>query len=157
MPINTGHWNFQRRSRQYIYHHCQLISIAPAHVLLVSVCVFMLPMLALVDEHVKPATMFHVNNWYVQEYHITFSHTPLLLPSFKNLLPAMVLQNKVASTIKCPSDTLFCFVFPPVSLDLCLDFLPGMVVLALLLLLSGDIETNPGPVGEFSVFVFFPH
>ena len=64
----------------------------------------------------------------------------------------MVLQSSVArSNIDCPSSHSGILVFPvrPVL------FGPGRIVVemvvVLLLLLSGDIETNPGPVGEFCV------
>ena len=166
MPISNGHQKVQtntmkvyQRPRQYIYQRCQLGRVSPGLGLLVSVCILMLPMLGLVDEHAQLATMYHmntINQWNVHPRHMTFSHIPLLLPSLNNVLPAMALQNRVArSIIGCPSYTLSHSDFPHRSPVLYLNLPSGLgrrvvgVVLVLLLLLSGDIETNPGPVGEF--------
>ena len=166
MPISTGHQKVQantmkvyRRPRQYIYHHCQLGHVSPGLSLLVSVCVLMLPMLGLVDEHAQLTTMYHMNTinlCYVHPCHITFSHIPLLLPSLNYVLPAMALQNRVARLIiRCPSCTSSQSGVRHRSPILHLILRSGLgrrvvgVVLILLLLLSGDIETNPGPVGEF--------
>ena len=165
MPFSTGHQKVQtnimkayRRPRQYTYQHCQLGHISPGLGLLVSVCVLMLPMLGLVDEHVQLTTMYHtslINQCYGHPCHMTFSHTPLLLPSLNNVLPAMALQNRVArSNIRSPSYTssvwcLSLFSHPtPQFLLLSGREVMGVLVV-LLLLLSGDIETNPGPVGAF--------
>ena len=41
----------------------------------------------------------------------------------------------------------------PVTVCVFMQLLLGRVVILLLLVLSGDIETNPGPVGESSIFV----
>ena len=81
---------------------------------------------------------------------MTFNHTPLLLPSLNNVLPAMV----VRSNIGCASYSSSNSGVHHVPLILHLDFPSGLgrrvvgVVLVLLLLMSGDIETNPGPVGK---------
>ena len=164
MPIRTGHQKVQtqimkvcRRPRQYIYQHCQLGHVSPGLGLLVSVCVLMLPMLGLADEHAQLTTMYHmnfINRWHVHPCHMTFSHISMVLPSLGNVLPAMILQNRVVRlNIGCPSYTLAqsgVHCVPPN-----LNLLSGLgrwvvgVLLGLLLLLSGDIETNPGPVGEF--------
>ena len=40
----------------------------------------------------------------------------------------------------------------PVTVCVFMQLLLGRVVILLLLVLSGDIETNPGPVGESSIF-----
>ena len=164
MPITTGHQKVQtnimkayRRPRQYIYHHCQLGHVSPGLSLLISVCVLMLPVLGLVDEHVQLITMYHVSpihQCYVYPRHMTSNHTPLLLPSLNNVLPAMALQNRVArSKIGCPSSSYSDFPHHSSVLHLTLPSGLGRrvmgMVLILLLLLSGDIETNPGPVGEF--------
>ena len=148
-----------RRPRQYIHHHCQLGHVSPGFSLLVSVCVLMLPMLGLVDEHVQLTTMYHmspIHQCYVHPRHMTFSHNPLLLPSLNNVLPAMALQNRVARpNIGCSSYTSSHSDLPHCSPVLHLNLPSGLerrvmgMVLILLLLLSGDIETNPGPVGEF--------
>ena len=166
MPISNGHQKVRtnimkvcRRPRQYIYDHSQLGHVTPGLSLLVSVCLLMLPMLGLVDEHAQLTTMYHMSpiyQWNVHARHMSFSHTPLLLPSLNNVLPAMALQNRVAkSNIGCPSYTSSHSDFPHRSPVLHLNLASGLgrrvvgMVLILLLLLSGDIETNPGPVGKF--------
>ena len=166
MPFSTGNQKVQtnlmkpyRRLRQYIFHHCQLGHVSPGLSLLVSVCILMLPMLGLVDEHVQLTIMYHIspiNQCYDHPSHVTLNHTPLLLPSLNNVLPAMALQNRVArSNIGCPSYTSsqsgVCHRSPVLHLNLPSGLGRRVVgvVLVLLLLLSGDIETNPGPVREF--------
>ena len=166
MPISSGHNKVQtntmkayRRPRQYIYHPYQPGRVAPGLGLLVSVCIFMLPMLVLVDEHAQLTTtylMSSINQWSVHPHHMTINHTPLLLPSLNNVLPAMALQSRVARlNIGCASNSSshsgVCHVSPILHLDLPSGLGKRVVgvVLVLLLLLSGDIETNPGPVGEF--------
>ena len=160
MPISTEHWKIQtntksayKRPQQYIYHNCRLGHVSPSLGLLVSVYIFMLPMLGLVDEHAQLTAAKPINQWSV---HMTYSHKPLVLPSLNNLLPAMVLQNKgVRSNIRCPSYTSSHSGLPSFAFSRCFNFSSclgrrvGVVVVSLLLLLSGDIETNPGPVGEF--------
>ena len=147
-----------RRPRQYIYHPCQPGRVAPGLALLVSVCILMLLMLVLVDEHAQLTTMYHtnpINQWSVHPHHMTFNHTPLLLPSLSNVLPAMALQSRVARSNTLPSYTSSHSGVRHVPPILHLDLPSGLgrrvvgVVLVLLLLTSGDIETNPGPVGEF--------
>ena len=165
MLLTTGNQkvrtNTTRAYRKYSqqsqnnYHQCQLGHVTPANALLTSVCILILPMVQLTAEHAQPATMYHVNptnQWYVHRQHMNISHASLVLHSLSNVLPAMVLQNSVV--IKCPSYTSchFSVCHTPSSLHLHLLSSLGRsvvaVVLALLLLLSGDIETNPGPVGE---------
>ena len=160
MTSSAGHHKVQinamkayRKQRQYIYSHCQLCHVTPSCAVIVGVCILMLPMLELATEHVQLATTCHIN--YVCPPHMNFSHTPLELPSLNNVLPAMVLQNQLAwLTIKCSSYT------KPHSSVCRFPLSPGStipsglgrrvvgVVVLLLLLMSGDIETNPGPVGE---------
>ena len=89
-----------------------------------------------------------INQWGVHSRHMTFRHTPLvlILPSLDNVLPAMALQNRVVlSNIGCPS-----YTSSQSGVHHILPFGLGRMVvgmvLSLLLLLSGDIETNPGPV-----------
>ena len=166
MPVTTGHQKVRtnsmkprQRPRQYIFHHCQLGHVSPGLSLLVSVCVLMLPMLGLMDEHVQLTTTYHmnpINQCYVHPHHMTFNHTLLFLPSLNNVLPAMTLQYRVVRLIiGCPSYTSSHSDFPHRSPVLHLNLPTGLgrrvvgVVLVLLLLLSGDIETNPGPVGAF--------
>ena len=109
-------------------------------------------MLVVVDEHAQLTTINHmnpINQWSVDPHYMTFSHTALVLPFLSNIIPAMVLQNMIVRlNIRWP----FQSGIPP-SLHFNLPSGLGRrvvgVVLVLLLLLSGDIETNPGPVGEF--------
>ena len=108
-------------------------------------------------EHVQLATKYHlspIHQWYVHQHHLNISHTPLVPPSLSNVL---VLQNSVVRlNISCPSYASSCSSIYYVPPSLYLNLLTGlgrrviMVVLALLLLMSGDIETNPGPVGELA-------
>ena len=136
----------QQQHHQYIYHHCQLGHVIPGHAILLAVCIFMLPMLGVAAEHALLTTTHHTNP---AGGHVTFSHTPLVLPSFSNLLPAMVLQNRVVRSNMCFSHSLSHSSICPIFFGLCLSCLKKVVmVVVLLLLLSGDIETNPGPVGE---------
>ena len=167
MPISTGHRKFQtnimkgyRRPQPYTYHHWKLGHVTPGLSLLVSVCVLMLPMLGLVDEYAQLTTTDHmnaINQGSVHSCHMTYSHacTPLVLPPFNNVLPAMVLQNRVVwSNSRCVSYTSShssaCHVpsILPLNLPSGLGRRMMGVVFVLLLLMSGDIETNPGPVGE---------
>ena len=161
MPISTGHHNVQtnamkayQKQRQYIYRHCQLCHVTPTYAVFVGVCVLMLPMLELATEHVQLATTYymnHMNQWHVVPPHMTFNNTHLL-PFLNNVLPAMVLQNQLAwSNIKCLSSHSrvchVCLSSAPSSLGRRVVRVVGVGVL-LLLLMSGDIEMNPGPVGE---------
>ena len=159
MLIATGHRKvqtntmkaYQKHSRkQYNHHQCQLGRVTPGNALLISMCLLMLPMVKLSTKHVQLAITYHMIP--INQHHLNISHTPLVLPSLSNLLPAIVLQNSVVRlNICCPS-----YTSPPSSIfdSLHLNLLSSLVrsvvavVLALLLLLSGDIETNPGPVGE---------
>ena len=103
-------------------------------------------MLELATEHVQLTTtcrMNHINQCSLSR--MNCSHTPLVLPSLNNVLPAMVLQNTV--NIKCLS---YISSVRHVSLSTAPTGLARRVVVVLLLLLmGGDIETNPGPVGEW--------
>ena len=159
MPSSTQHRDFQtnamkayRKQRQNIYHHCSLCHVTPSLAILVGASILMLPMLELAAERAQLTTMYYTNHWHVHPRHVTFSHTPLELPSLNNVLPAMVLQNRVTwSNIKCLSYTsshssVRHVSHSPDSTGLGRRVV-GVVVL-LLLLMSGDIEMNPGPVGE---------
>ena len=139
----------QRQQHQYIYRHCQLGHVIPGHAILLAVCIFMLPMLEVAAEHKQLTTTHHTNP---AGGHLVFSHTPLVLSSLSNLLPAMVLQNRVVRLNMCLSRSFSHSSICPISSGLCLS-VPSclkkvVMVVVLLLLLSGDIETNPGPVGE---------
>ena len=137
---------YRRQQHQDIYRHCQLGHVIPGHAILVAVCIFMLPMLEVAAEHKQLITTHHTGG------HLVFSHTPLVLPSFSNLLPAMVLQNRVMRSNMCFSRSFSHSSICPISSGLCLSVSYSLkkvvMVVVLLLLLSGDIETNPGPLGE---------
>ena len=174
MLIATGHRKVhtdtmkayrKQYNYRYVYryhlHQCQLGHVTLGNALLVSVCILMLPMVQLSAEHVQLAITYHVNSinqWYAHRHH---SHTPLVLPSLNNVLPAMVLQNCVVRLIiGCPlytsSHFSVCHIPPNQHLNLLSGLgrkVMGVVLALLLLLLSGDIETNPGPIGEFFVLL----
>jgi len=170
MIIATGHWKVHTDTmkayrKQYNYHlhrhQCQLGHVTPGNALLISMCILMLPMVQLSAEHAQLVTKYHINlinQWYVHQHHLNISHTPLVLPSLSDVLPTIVLQNDVVRlNVICPSYTSS---RSSIRHSLHLNLLSGLwknvvaVVLALLLLLSGDIETNPGPLGEFLYAVF---
>ena len=156
----------QQSQYTYRYHQCQLGHVTPGNALLISVCILMLPMVQLTAEHAQLPTMYHVNptnQWYVHRHHMNISHTSPVLHSLRNVLPAIVLQNSVVRlNISCPSYTSSHFSVCQTLSSLHLHLLSSLrrsvvaVVLTLLLLLSGDIETNPGPVGECVCFSFHP-
>jgi len=141
-----------QRQHQFVYRHCQLGHVIPGHAILVAVCIFMLPMLEVAAEHKQLTTTHHANPADLHGGHVTFSHSPLVLPSLNNVLPAMVLQNKVVKPSVHLSHYLYHFRSDHISCGLGLSISSSLqmmvTVVFLLLLLSGDIETNPGPVGE---------
>ena len=142
---------YRRQQHQYIYHHYQLGHVIPGHAILAAVCIFMLPMLEVAYEHKQLTTTLHTNPVDLHGFHVTFTHFPLVLPSLSNLLPAMVLQNRVVRSNMCFSCSFSHSTICHISFGLCLSCLKKVVVVVvLLLLLSGDIETNPGPDGEYS-------
>ena len=158
--VQSNTMNANQKKRQYNYLHCKLDHVAPGMALLISVCILMLPMVQLSAEHAQLATKYYVNpinQWHVDPNHMYISHTPLLLSSINNVLSAIVLQNEVVSRLNIGYSLYTlpyfstCHTTPGLHLNL-LSSLGRMmvgVVLVLLLLMSGDIETNPGPVGEF--------
>ena len=103
MPLTTGHQKVQtnimkgfQRPQQYIHQHCQLGHVSPSLSLLVSVCVLLLPMLGLVDDHVQLTTTCHISpihQCYIHSHHMTFSSSSLvlILPSLDSglLLPGL--------------------------------------------------------------------
>ena len=163
MPSGTENRKFQTnamkaylKQRQYNYRHCQPCHVTSAHALIWGVCLLMLPMLELATEHAQLTTtcrMNPINQGPLSR--MNCSHTPLVLPSLNNVLPAMVLQNR--GNIKCLS---YISSVRHVSLSPALTVPTGLgrrvvgVVVLLLLLMSGDIETNPGPVGECSSLMY---
>ena len=152
MPSSTGNRKLQtnamkayRKQRHYNFRHCQPCRVNHAYAVIWAVCLLMLPMLELVTQHVHLTTTCRMNP--VNHGRLSRSHTPLVLPSLNNVLPAMVLQN-----IKCLS---YISSVRHVSLSPAPTVPTGLgrrvvgVVVLLLLLMSGDIEMNPGPVGEW--------
>ena len=150
-----------RRSRPQCINsqfQCQLGRVTPGHAFLLAVCIIMLPMLAVTAEHVHIAAIGHMNpmdQQCVYPRHMTFKHAPLMLPSLNNVLPAMALQNKIVKlNIWCLSCSSSHTNVHHVSSSQGLSVSSGLgwmvvgAVVVLLLLMSGDIETNPGPVGE---------
>ena len=151
-----------RRSRPQCINppfQCQLGHVTPGHAFLLAVCIIMLPMLVITAEHAHLATTDHINpmdQWCIHPRHTTFKHAPLMLPSLNNILPAMALQNEIVkSNIWCLSSPSSHTSVHHVSSSQGFSvpsYLGRMVVgavVVLLLLMSGDIETNPGPVGEW--------
>ena len=160
MKNSTGHHKVQtnamkayRKQRQYIYGHCHLCHVTTSCAVIVGVCILMLPMLELATKHAQLTTMYCTNS--INPRHMTFSHTHLL-PFPNNVLPAMVLQNVAWSNIKCPTHSTVCHVSlsPAPTVPTGVKRVVGVVVVLLLLLLkSGDIEMNPGPVGECTLLM----
>ena len=160
MPITTDQQKRQAKTMkayqkpQCTYRYCQQCNVTPSHTLIVGMCLLMLPMLELATEHVQLATTYYmnpINN--ARLCLVTFSHAPLALPSLNNNLAAMVLQNRIAwPNIMYPSYTssffnVHCISLSPPPTAGSRKRVVKLVVL-LLLLMCGDIETNPGPVGE---------
>ena len=79
-----------------------------------------------------------------------------MLPHLDTVPPALVLQNNQVTIRSSSSHSRVRRVSPSPGLGVP-SGLGRMVVgvILLLLVLSGDVETNPGPVGEFSVVLYF--
>ena len=151
--VQTNAMKAYRKQRQYIYRHCQLCHVTTSYALIVGVCILMLPMLELATEHVQLKTIYCTNSIkHVHPCPVTFSHTHLL-PFPNNVIPAIVLQNRVAwSNIKCLSSrSRVCHVSLRPALTTGLGRRVVRVVVLLLLLMSGDIETNPGPLSKCTI------
>ena len=153
--VRTSTFSAYRRKHHYIYRHCQLGHVIPGHAILVAVCILMLPMLEVAAEHKQLTNTHHTNPADLCGGHATFSNSSLVLPSLNNVLPAMVLQNRaVWSNIHLSHSMSYSSICGRVSLSLGLSVPSSVkkvvIVFTLLLLLSGDIETNPGPDGECS-------
>ena len=138
---------YRMQQHQYVYHHCQLGHVIPGHAILVAVCIFMLPMLEVAAEHKQLTTTHHT---IPAGRHVIFSHVPLVLPSLSNLLPAMVLQNGVErpNMSHSFSHSSICHISFGLSFNVPSSLRKVVMMVFILLLLSGDIETNPGPDGE---------
>ena len=135
-------------------YQCTLGHVTSGCALLVAVCIFMLPMLEVATAHVQLTSRGHKNR---TDPHHMIKHTPLLLPSLYYVLPAMVLQNDVVrSNMWCLSCSSFYSYVHHDTSSLCLSVPSGLwrkvveIVVVLLLLMGGDIERNPGPVGEYT-------
>ena len=153
--VQTSKTSAYRRQQQHTFRHCQLGHVIPGYAILVAVCLFMLPMLEVAVQHKQLTTTHHTNPADLCGGHVTFSHSHLVLASLDNMLPAMVLQNRIVwSNIHLSHSLSHSSINRHVFLSLgfnapsCLKKV--VMVVILLLLLSGDIETNPGPVGEHS-------
>ena len=159
MQINKNRtWEKYRRAslRPHIHHH-QLSHVTLNYSLPLVMCVLMLPMLVVAVEHMQLATTYRMNPLDRCSL-MTFIRTPLVLPSLNNVLPAMVLQNRgVRLNTGCAS----CFSSytytniqsDSLTLSLRVFFSVARMVVAVVvifrLLLSGDVELNPGPLGEY--------
>ena len=115
-------------------------------------------MLVVTAEHAHIAATDHMNSMNQQCVHPChiFKRAHLMLPSLNNVLPAMALQNEIVkSNIWCLSCSSFHAGVRRVSYSQGFSVPSGLgrmvvgAVVVLLLLMSGDIETNPGPVGEY--------
>ena len=168
IPVSVEDQKFQvdtmrasRRSQPYSINtqfQCQLCHATAGHAFLLAVCITMLPMLIVAAERAHLAATDHMNSMdqqYIYPRHTTFKHAPFMLPSLNNILPAMALQNEVVkSNIWClsrsSSHTSVCHVSfrPGFNVPSGLGRMVVGAVMVLLLLMSGDIEMNPGPVGE---------
>ena len=151
MPISAGYGKLQtnavkayRKQRQYNFRHCQPCRMNHAQAVICGVCLLLLPMLELATEHVHLTTTCRMNH--INQGPPSRSHTPLVLPSLNKVVPAMVLQN-----IKCLSyisSVRHVSLSPAPTAPTSLGRRVVRMVVLLLLLMSGDIETNPGPFGE---------
>ena len=119
----------------------------------------MLPMLVVAAEHATLASADHmnpINQWCIHLHPTTFKHAPLMLPSLNNILPAMGLQNDIVrsniwylSRSSSHAGVRRVYSSPGFSVSPSLGRMVVGAVVVLLLLMSGDIEINPGPVGEY--------
>ena len=137
---------------------CQLSHVTAGYGFLLAVCITLLPMLVITAEHAQIVTtdrMNFIDKLCIHPCHTTFKHAPLMLPSLNNVLPAMALQNEIVkSNIWCLSRSSSHASVRHVSFSPGFSVPSGLgrmvvgAVVFLLLMMSGDIEVNPGPVGE---------
>ena len=150
-----------RRSRPLCINprfQCQLCHVTAGLAFLLAMCITILPMLVVTAEHAHLAATDHMNSMdqqYIYPRHTTFKHALLMLPSLNNVLPAMALQNEIVkSNFWCLSRSSSHISVRRVSFSPGFSVPSGLgrmvvgPVVVLLLLMSGDIEMNPGPVGE---------
>ena len=138
---------------------CQLSHVTAGHAFLLAVCLTLLPMLVVTAEHTQTVTTDRMNfmdQLCIHPRCTSFKHGPFMLPSLNNILPAMALQNEIVkSNIWCLSRSSSHASVRHVSFSPAFNVPSGLgkmvvgVVVVLLLLMSGDIEVNPGPVGEY--------
>ena len=136
----------------------QLCHVTAGHAFLLAVCITMLPMLVVTAERAHVAATDHMSfmdKLCISLCHTTFKHAPFKLPSLSNTLPAMALQNEIVkSNIWCLSHSSSYTIVRRVSSSPGFNVPSGLrrmvvgVVVVLLLLMSGDIEVNPGPVSS---------
>ena len=130
--------------------------MTPSCAVIVGVCIFMIPMLELATKHVQLATTYYMDSInHVHACHMAFSHKPLVLPSLNNVLPAIAFENRIAwsNTGYQSTHSRVCHVaISPAPTGLGRRVV--RVVILLLLLISGDIETNPGPVGKLTSLMY---
>ena len=112
-------------------------------------CIFTLEPLIPAAEHMQLATTQHIEHLY--PCHMTLGLNPL--PRLNNMLPVVLQLN-----VRCRSHSSSHSSLHHVSSSLGLSVSSGLEriageVIVLLLILSGDIETNPGPVGEFLIYI----
>ena len=154
-PLQTNAMKAYRKQRQHtVYRHCQLCHVTPSCTVIVGVCILMLPMLQLATEHVQLTTMYYMDN--INHVHARHMTKPLVLPSLNNVLPAIAFENRIAWSNYQSTHSRVCHVtFSPVStIPTGLARRVVVVVVLLLLLMSGDIETNPGPVGKCTSLMY---
>ena len=134
--------NTCQRRWHYMYQHCRTGHVTPRHPLLVLVCIFILT-----TDHSKP-----IKQWHGYPRQMTFSHSPLALTFLNNVLPAMVLQSRVVRmniSIGRTYPVHHVLLSAGLSVSSGLERAVTVVMVGiLLLLLSGDIEMNPGPLSE---------
>ena len=147
---SSQHVNERVRQPHHIHYH---IHTVPGHALLVTVCIFMLPLLVLsvLLNTTRTPHQPRRNSSPLSHCHWT---PPMMLPHLDTVLPALVLQNNRAVQLNIRSSSSHSRVrrvspSPGLSVPSGLGrMVVGMILL--LLVLSGDVETNPGPVGESS-------
>ena len=137
---------------------CQLSHVTAGHAFLLAVCITLLPMLVVTAEHAQIVTTDRMNPMDQSCIHplcTSLKYAPLMLPSLNNILPAMALQKEIVkSNIWCLPCSLshtsvhYVSFSPGFSVPSGLGRMVVGAVVVLLLLMSGDIEVNPGPVGE---------
>ena len=162
MPISAGYRKVQnnavkacRKHRQHtVYRHCQLCHVTPTCALIVGVCILMLPMLELANERVQLATMYDRN-------HINHVHAPDLrahpisqqcATSHGPPEQSSVVKYQMSVPLQCP----LCYAQPSSHYGYGSEEEDGGGGGAsTTILMSGDVEMNPGPVGGWTLLMYF--